>query len=243
MHPPELRERAARLRAAGLTETAIAAELGINRSTLREWRDGTDAMMVACPRCWGRARPVIMTASDYAYLFGAYLGDGHISQLARTQRLRISCDPRHPAVLEEMASALTRTFLWSKLQRVPADNGSTCVLVVYSGHMSCLFPQHGTGKKHARRIVLEPWQQRLVDTAPWSLLRGLIQTDGCVFVNRTGPSEYPSYDFCNRSADILDLFATTCATLGVEFRRYSKRIRIYRRPSVKLMRAHVGIKG
>ena len=49
---------------------------------------------------------------------------------------------------------------------------------------------HAAGRrlsKHERRIILEPWQQDLVDAASWALLRGLIRSDGCVFINRTGP--------------------------------------------------------
>jgi hypothetical protein len=36
-------------------------------------------------------------------------------------------------------------------------------------------------------IRLEPWQEDLVDAAPWALLRGLVRSDSCVFVNRTEP--------------------------------------------------------
>ena len=74
------------------------------------------------------------------------------------------------------------------------------VLWAYSSHLTCLFPQHGAGKKHERPIALEPWQQELVAAAPWAFLRGCIRSDGSVFVNRTGRYEYLSYDFCNLSA-------------------------------------------
>ena len=115
-------------------------------------------------------------------------------------------------------------------------------LHAYHGHWICLFPQHGSGKKHDRPIVLEPWQREFVDAAPWALLRGLIRSDGCVFVNRTGRYAYESYDFSNLSSDILDLFAATCDAVGVEYRRYRISVRIYRRASVALMLEHVGRK-
>jgi hypothetical protein len=66
------------------------------------------------------------------------------------------------------------------------ERRSTLVVSVYSLHLPCLFPQHGSGVKHERRIRLEPWQQELVDAAPWSLLRGLTLSDGCAFINRRG---------------------------------------------------------
>lgn len=61
-------------------------------------------------------------------------------------------------------------------------------------------------------------------------------------MNVTGPYRYLSYDFCNYSSDILELFAAACASVGVEHRRTATWIRINRRPSVALMTAHVGIK-
>ena len=94
----------------------------------------------------------------------------------------------------------------NRVGRVVAEEGRMIVLWAHSSHLTCLFPQHGDGKKHERRILLEPWQQALVDAAPWAFLRGCIRSDGCVFINRTGRYEYLSYDFKNLSADILDLF-------------------------------------
>lgn len=116
------------------------------------------------------------------------------------------------------------------------------MLSVYAQHLSCLFPQHGAGKKHDRTIALEPWQERIVGCAPWSLLRGLIRSDGCVFINRTGRHRYLSYDFCNRSQDILDLFCRMCGLVGVSCRVTGDRVRIYQRPSVGLMSVYVGVK-
>ncbi len=46
-------------------------------------------------------------------------------------------------------------------------------------------PQHGPGKKHERRIVLESWQQAVVDAHPWAFVRGLVHSDGCRITNWT----------------------------------------------------------
>lgn len=41
-----------------------------------------------------------------------------------------------------------------------------CVdVVLCSNHWPCLFPQHGPGRKHHRRIALEPWQEAIVKAA------------------------------------------------------------------------------
>jgi hypothetical protein len=130
----------------------------------------------------------------------------------------------------------------NRVGRLSRHSGAIVVLWTYHGHLSCLFPQHGSGKKHERPIVLEPWQETLVAAAPWAFLRGCIRSDGCVFVNRTGRYEYLSYDFTNRSPHIRELFARVCDSVGVDCRPARDRVRIYRRAGVELMREHVGIK-
>ena len=116
------------------------------------------------------------------------------------------------------------------------------VLWTYSSHLAYLFPQHGDGKKHERAIVVEPWQQELIDAAPWAFLRGCIRSDGCVFINRTGRYEYLSYEFANLSPDILDLAEATCRQVGLRPRRYARALRLYRREDVASLVEHVGVK-
>jgi hypothetical protein len=89
---------------------------------------------------------------------------------------------------------------------------------------------------------LEPWQQRLIDEAPWCFVRGCIRTDGCAFINRTGRYAYLSYDFKNYSADILDLFVVTCEAVGLRPRRYARHVRLSRREDVARLVQEVGLK-
>jgi hypothetical protein len=138
--------------------------------------------------------------------------------------------------------ARRRCFPDNRVGRVLFDGGSTVVLHVYSSHLSCLFPQAGPGKKHERAIVLEPWQARRVAAARWAFLRGCIRSDGCAFVNRTGTYEYLSYDFCNSSEEIRQLFVDACRNLGLACRPAGNRVRINHRASVALMLEHVGVK-
>jgi len=187
-------------------------------------------------------RPTLIADRDYAELLGLYLGDGHITAMPKTQRLRLSLDTRYPGVIADARELMARCFAANHVGCVPADGGSTTVLQVYWSHLSCLFPQHGPGQKHARSQALEPWQAMIVAAHPWWFIRGCIRSDGCAFVNRTGRYEYLSYDFANRSVDLLDSFGRACDLVGVEYRRYRRSVRIYRRPSVALMMAHVGLK-
>jgi hypothetical protein len=88
------------------------------------------------------------------------------------------------------------------------------IVSAYSTHLPCLLPQDAEGKKQDRPIVLEDWQMCQLEEAPWRFLKGCIRTDGCAFVNRTGPYSYLSYHFCNNSEDIIDLFTRACRLVG-----------------------------
>lgn len=249
MHSPAIREQALALVATGLNDCEVARRTGVARTTIRDWRrpryqprTTRATSSVVCPRCGRAAREMSFTPGDYAELLGLYLGDGHIARMARTWHLRIFLDSKYPEIIGDAEILLKRCLTSNRISRQSRHEGRMTVLSVYSQHFRCLFPQHGAGKKHERQISLESWQQALIDEAPWRFLRGCIRSDGCVFINRTGPYEYLSYDFTNHSPDILDLFARTCTQVGVDYRRYERRIRIYRRTSVGLMETHVGLK-
>jgi Homeodomain-like domain len=247
MHDAATREAAEALIAEGINDCEISRRLGVPRTTVRDWRRPRYVPVKplgiwSCPRCAGRSRRIVLEARDYAELLGLYLGDGHITAMARAQRLRIFLDARYGNVVAETEALLQRCFPENPIRRVLFHDGREVVLDVYSRHLACVFPQHGPGKKHHRCIALEDWQQALVDEAPWDFLRGCIRSDGCAFINRTGPYEYLSYDFSNHSADILDLFEATCRGLGLRPCRYARSVRLNRRADVARLVEHVGLK-
>jgi hypothetical protein len=117
----------------------------------------------------------------------------------------------------------------------------------YSNAWPCMFPQHGPGKKHLRRIRLREWQWLLVDADPRPLVRGLIHSDGSRHVNTIRHPKktyrYPRYEFTNRSEDIKQIFCAACDLLRVEWRvMNAKSISIARRESVARMDKFVGPK-
>ena len=160
--------------------------------------------------------------------------------MPRTERFRLFLDARCAKFVAD-AEALLRAV--SRSQRRPSHGprGPDAVLWVHS--QPCRPYSLSTGREEARgRIRPEPWQQQLTDIAPWNFLRGCIRSDGCVFINRTGPYGYLSYDFANHSADILDLFVSTSSSLGLRPRRYAKQVPLYRRKDAARLVEHVGPK-
>jgi hypothetical protein len=252
----DVRRRALALVAGGRSLNSVSKELGVSRSAIRDWQVRIEPLGRPghpCPRCGGAPRPPDDPAA-YAYLLGLYLGDGCISAGRRgVHYLQIACADAWPGLITACEAAMRAVRPDNGVWRVQRQG---CVMVTSSSrHWPCLFPQHGPGKKMDRRIVLEPWQQSVVDAHPWEFVRGLIHSDGCRVTNwttrtvggRTKRYEYPRYFFTNKSPDIRRLFCQALDRVGVEWASAARHkeafnISVARRSSVALMDAHVGPK-
>ncbi|MFJ4779525.1 helix-turn-helix domain-containing protein [Streptomyces sp. NPDC088762] len=236
----------------GVTNRVVAEHLGIPRGTVGWWRHQDRksrgeayAPPSDCPKCTGRD----VDREAYAYLLGLYLGDGHIISKYKQHHLSIFCDASWGGLVDAAEEAMR---LVMRLPSVNRRHRLGCVEVKsYSTHWTCLFPQHGPGKKHERRIILEGWQQEIVDAHPWEFIRGLIHSDGCRITNwtvRNGKRyEYPRYFFTNKSDDIRRLCTDTLTAVGVEWTITARgsdpyNVSVARKASVALMDAHVGAK-
>jgi hypothetical protein len=256
-HSPSLRGEALALLRQGVRNRTVAERLGVPVGTVGWWlhEDRKARGIVVferphnCPRCLG----IPIDRPAYAYLLGLYLGDGHVISRGKQNHLSIYCCDDWPGLMDAAEDAMRNVFPGPSTGR-RAKIGCTEVKS-YSKHWKCLFPQHGPGMKHERRIVLAAWQQEIVDECPWELVRGLIHSDGCRFTNWTTRVvggkrkryEYPRYYFTNKSDDIRKIFTDALDVLGVEWTTLARgsdpyNISIARRASVALMDAHVGPK-
>ena len=246
MYDLSTRKRALALVAQGRSLNSASRETGISRAAIRSWQDRIEPR----PRMPHPDPGPPSDESAYAYLLGLYLGDGCISPHPRGgYYLRIVCADAWPGLIEECREAIGKVLPGVGVH-VAQKQG--CVAVTsYSRSWPILFPQHGPGKKHERPIVLEPWQQAIVDGHPWEFIRGLIHSDGCRITNWTTRSvagepkryEYPRYFFTNHSADIIRLFTKALDQVGVDWKRANPfNISVARKASVALMDAHVGPK-
>lgn len=238
----------------GLNDCEIERQTGIPRRTIVGWRHGRVPRFAAagakasCPRC---GHPVhdwlALPKPQYCYLLGLYLGDGCITQHARSHRLTICLDRGYPALVRECAAAMAKVMPTSKVGILQRAAEQTDEVNSYSKAWPCLVPQHGPGKKHLRRIELSEWQRDLVDADPGPFLRGLMHSDGCRSVNTiehpTKTYVYPRYLFTNLSDDIKRIFCDACDLVGIEWTVMNKKtISIARRESIALMDEFVGPK-
>ena len=228
---PSIRAEAVALLRRGLSNRAVAEQLGVPPGNVSWWhhearKNRGEAVRtrpaLLCPICDGRP----LDREAYAYLLGLYLGDGHIGHYVKhsVPSLMIKLDDAWPGLQDAAVSAMRAVFPHNASCRVRSKGSHN--IKVYSKHLTCLCPQHGPGKKHDRRIVLESWQQNILEEHPWALIRGLIHSDGCRIVNWTEKTiggerkryEYTRYFFANASTDILRIFTDTLDAVGVEWK-------------------------
>lgn len=258
LHGTQVRQQALTLLRDGAKNADVARQFNIPLGTISYWKHVDRAkrgecpgrIPPPCPRCDGA-----LDLPAYSYVLGLYLGDGHIIQnrAMRSPSLSITCADAHPGLMDECEKAMRSVFPGNSVCRVRRKGCHEVKL--YSRHLWCLFPQHGPGKKHERRIALEPWQQDIVDAHPWEFIRGLIHSDGCRITNWTTRMvagerkryEYPRYFFTNKSDDIRKLFTDTLDKVGVGWTTLARgsdpfNISVARKASVTLMDTHVGPK-
>ena len=232
---------------------AVASATGVPRSTVRDWRrDGVEREpeVDRCGVCEApRHDPAALDREAYAYVLGLYLGDGHVSAVrgGRTSRLLISVDARHPRLAEGIAATIARVHPGPRVGTFVIPRDHVRIVSQYSRAWPCLLPQHGSGPKHARPIVLAGWQRGVVEEHPEQLVRGLLHSDGCRTVNRVVTAgrtyRYGRYQLSNRSADIRALFCDALDQLGVPWRRMNGRtISIARREGVEQLDTFVEVK-
>jgi hypothetical protein len=237
----------------GFGDRNTAEICGDSVRALRKWRARTrrvegraGRIKRGCPRCHGRQ----LDQPAYAHLLGLYLGDGHIVATSkRCYRLAISRSAEWSGLIEEAVQTMGAVM---PLSKVHCRNRPGSVDVSsQSMHWPCLFPQHGPGMKHTRKIELVPWQQEIVDEFTKEFVRGLIHSDGCRSMNRVRrPGKdgdrwyaYPRYTFSNASDDIRGIFTDALDRLGIDWRRMNARnISVARREAVARLDEFVGPK-
>lgn len=255
VRPQHVVDSALRASDAGMLDRDNAALHGVAIKTIRRWRRlyqrrglprGQSHTSVPCPVCGAGALDV----ASYAELLGWYLGDGHISAGRRgVWALHIFNDKKYPALNMHIQDLMRRVKPGG---RPHVRESPGCVITTCSWkHWPCLFPQHGRGYKHERRIELQPWQREIADSHPADLLRGLFHSDGArvrnwatqVVHGEVKRYDYPRWQFSNRSEDIHGICQAALDRLGIAWRRSSvATTSVSRRDAVAALDAAIGLK-
>jgi hypothetical protein len=227
------------LAATGLSQAEIARRTGIPRLTVSGW------LRAPPPRHVAPAESLDTAA--YSYLLGMYLGDGHLAAFPRAWCLRIVLDARYAGIVDECVRAVRAVVPANSVGVIPHPTDNCVRVQAYSQRWPTLLPQHGPGRKHERPIVLADWQLEITRACPEQLIRGLIHSDGCRFVNRVRHGRkvyaYPRYMFSNRSRDIHRIFRDHLDLLGIAWRWSNDHtISIARRDAVAALDEFVGPK-
>jgi len=162
-----------------------------------------------------------------------YLGDGYICAISRSYKLRIYLNRKQQDVIARVKQAISILLPDHRVSEVQQRVAHVTEVVSYSRAWPQIFPQHGPGRKHTRRIELTPWQKLLVREYPSEFLRGCLESDGCRHRRIVNGKDYPAYSFTNHSDDILGLVMWACKLLRVGCRQNSRsNLSIARRPDV-----------
>lgn len=218
MHTKETIDKAKYLLDSGLNLSQVSREIGVNRSTIREWFSEAKRYTSTTnkPRQNNfielfEGSPEIRKA--YYYLLGQYLGDGSISVNSRAYRLRISATTKYVNIINEIVESMKIIFPHNSVYYCE-KMGCTDV-TINSKHIPEIFPHHGIGKKHERTIKLSEWQLKYLDENNKWLARGLFHSDGCRYINPNGQNYY--YTFTNCSMDIHKIYQRCLTGNSIEF--------------------------
>ena len=142
-----------------------------------------------------------------AYITGIALGDGNLSNPnGRAVRLRVICDNNYPKLGNEIIAALQFLLPKNKVSVYRRRVDNCFEVYVYSNLLGDWMPwKVGMGPKARQGARVPSWIRRdLLFTQ--LCLRGLIQTDGCIYTDRG----YRMVNFTNNNRllaeDARDMF-------------------------------------
>lgn len=248
MHSNNEYRQILRLWESGFNKSAIARETGKPRTTVRDCikKFGTqrefEAYLYREKKSHWKIRATKQDFRfNYAYILGIYLGDGYIATHPRTYRFRVVMDTKYPNIINQVINSITILVPNNSVHTVQKVG---CIeIACYSNDWTEMFPQHGEGVKHKRDIVLEDWQQKIVDEHLIEFVRGLLHSDGSRTVPvYKGKKLSPRYYFTNYSDDIQRLFCNAVEKLGLNWTRWGKNVTIARKADAAFLDEHIGPK-
>ncbi len=118
-----------------------------------------------------------------AYIIGVALGDGNLSNPnGRAVRLRITCDKKYPKLMNHIKNSLQSLLPENKVSSI--DRIGCVDIYTYSNQLPGLigYPWDG-GPKIIQNVGVPLWINDEIQFTK-ECLRGLFQTDGCIYRDR-----------------------------------------------------------
>lgn len=234
-----------------LSDYKVSELLGIRRPSIQRWRHEykkfSENFLSNVGR-QGKPKPVInkkeIPSKSYAYLLGMYLGDGHITQGKGKKHaiLVITQNLDDDIAINDIKRHMANIFSYVTPYVHKKKNANACdIRIGCNQNVLPLFPQHGRGAKHKRKIELTNWQKDHIRKEPWAFIKGLLHSDGSKFYNKCNKTW--TWEFKNKSQDIIDIFKWACDLVDLYY-TYGKKgsVCFYKKEYVSILNEKVGEK-
>ncbi|MDP3731265.1 MAG: LAGLIDADG family homing endonuclease, partial [bacterium] len=126
-------------------------------------------------------------------------GDGNLSKPGpRAVRLRITCDNKYPQLIKRIFKSLQLLFPENKVGLVSRKEFHATDVSIYSNHLELLLGWSAkNGSKFIQNVSVPEWIKEKREYKI-NCLRGLIETDGSIYIDR-------GYKMVNFTANIFKL--------------------------------------
>lgn len=119
-----------------------------------------------------------------AYVVGVAIGDGNLSNPnGRAVRLRISCDTRYPNLIQEIKRSIKLILPLNRVSLVHRADSYVDISCYSNQWEDLLGWQVGRGSKVKQNVTVPAWIKNDPEFSRLCL-RGLIETDGCIYIDR-----------------------------------------------------------
>lgn len=153
-----------------------------------------------------------------AYVVGLALGDGNLSNPnKRAVRLRITCDKKYPVLLKHVQQSISDLMPQNKVSLIIKKDASIDVSCYSNKWEEILGWKAKNGTKYNQKVKIPDWILTDKDFIK-ECLRGLIQTDGSIYMDR-------GYKMVNIVSNIESLAKSTIT--AINYLGYKPNIQIH----------------
>ena len=152
-----------------------------------------------------------------AYVVGLALGDGNLSNPnGRATRLRITCDLKYPKLIQKIQNALAILMPKNKVSIVKRSQNYLDISCYSNKWESLLGWYANKGSKLIQNVSIPNWVKTNREYKI-NCLKGLMETDGSIYLDRIYRTVMFTNASCNLARDVLEIIIS----LGFKPRFYT----------------------